>query len=111
MDTDPQQTLTIFLPCLFGAEHLGPDQVCINGLLLGVGGTDLEGQRFAGGPCQCGQALNGPTSLQSEVRSVQLGQGFFNQRHPELLPLGLMVNGKLGPDLRLRPLMSQNSLT
>lgn len=76
-------------PSFFGAQHLGPDQVRVNGFFFGVGGTELQGQRLAGRPRQCGQPLDGTTCLQSKVGTVQLGQGLFNQSHPELLPLGL----------------------
>lgn len=76
-------------PCFFGAQHLGPDEVCVDGFLFGVGGADLEGERLAGGPGQRGQAFDSSTCLQSKVGAMELGQCFFYQSHPELLPLGL----------------------
>lgn len=65
-------------PGFFGAQHLGPGQVGVDGLLLGVGGAELEGQGLAGGPRQRGQAFDGSPCLQREVGAVDLGQGLFN---------------------------------
>lgn len=69
-------------PSLLGAEHLGPDEVRIDGLLPRVGGADLEHQGIAWSSRQCGQALDGTPCLQGEVGAMEFGQGLFNQRHP-----------------------------
>ena len=72
----------LLLPCLLGAEHLGPDEVGVNGLLPGVGGADLQHQGVAGGPRQRGQALDGAPRLQGKVGAMEFGQGLLYQRHP-----------------------------
>ena len=79
----------LFSPGFLGAEHLGPDEVCIDGFLSGVGGADLQHQGVAGSPRQRGQALDGAPCLQGKVGAMEFGQVLFNQRHPKLLPLGL----------------------
>lgn len=82
-----------FSPGLLGAEHLGPDEVRVDGFLPRVGGADLQHQGVARGPRQRGQALDGAPRLQGKVGAVELGQGLLDQRHPELLPLGLEGGG------------------
>lgn len=39
---DPNCHLFPLLPSLLGAEHLGPDEVCVDGLLPRIGRADLE---------------------------------------------------------------------
>lgn len=76
-------------PRFFGAQHSGPDEVRVDGFFFGVCGADLQGQRLAGGAGQRGQTLDGSARLQGKVRTVELGESFFNQSHPELFPLSL----------------------
>lgn len=82
------------LPRLLGAQHLGPDEVRVDGLLSRIGGADLQHERVARRPRQRGQALDGAPRLQGEVGAVQLGQGLLDQRHPQLLPLSLQPEGE-----------------
>lgn len=82
------------LPRLLGAQHLGPDEVRVDGLLSRIGGADLQHERVTRRPRQRGQALDGAPRLQGEVGAVQLGQGLLDQRHPQLLPLSLQPEGR-----------------
>lgn len=82
------------LPCFLGAQHLGPDEVRVDGLLSRIGGADLQHERVTRRPRQRGQALDGAPRLQGEVGAVQLGQGLLDQRHPQLLPLSLQPEGR-----------------
>lgn len=82
MQLQQNSALLPLLPSLLGAEHLGPDEVCIDGFFPRVGGADLEHQGVTRSPRQRGQALNGAPCLQGKVGPVEFGQGLLNQRHP-----------------------------
>ena len=58
-------------------------------------GTDLQGDAFARGSCEGGEALYGPARDQGLIAPVELAHGFLYEGHPQLLPLCLRESARL----------------